>query len=248
MKRATSASSGGGGGGSFTANAVTFDGTNDYLSRALAAFTGAVDSKTFTLSCWLKFNGGDAAEQIVILFGGQAFQFSRTTGNKLNFLGRNGGGTAIVNVTSAGSLVAATGWVHVLVSCDTATSTFQLYLNDASDARTVTTLTANGLFDWDVGGAATQYFGSNTVAESLLNATVAEFYLHTDTALDISVAGNRAKFYSGGHPVDLGADGSTPTGTQPLIYLKNAAASYATNAGKGGNFVLTGTLVDATPP
>jgi hypothetical protein len=71
---------------------------------------------------------------------------------------------------------------------------------------------------------------------------------------DLLVAGDipaptLAKFISGGKPVDLGADGSEPTGTAPAIFLRRApaaaAATFATNLGTGGNFSIEGTLTAA---
>ena len=56
-------------------------------------------------------------------------------------------------------------------------------------------------------------------------------------------ASNRLKFLTAsGEPADLGADGSTPTGTQPLIYLANATATFQNNLGSGGNFTENGAL------
>jgi len=46
-------------------------------------------------------------------------------------------------------------------------------------------------------------------------------------------------------PADLGSNGSTPTGTQPLIYFNGDAASAGTNAGSGGNFTINGSPTDA---
>ncbi len=52
----------GGDGREYRANAVQFDGSNDYLTRG-AELTGIADGKAGTLSVWLNFTGGDAANQ-----------------------------------------------------------------------------------------------------------------------------------------------------------------------------------------
>ena len=64
------------------------------------------------------------------------------------------------------------------------------------------------------------------------------------TYTDYSSEANRLKFFDAfGYPVDLGSDGSTPTGTQPLIYL-NKGFHSGTNLGSGGNFTPQGTPTD----
>ena len=58
---------------------------------------------------------------------------------------------------------------------------------------------------------------------------------------------NRRKFIdSAGKPVDLGADGSTPTGSSPLIYLSlregEGAEQFAVNRGTGIDFTVRGSV------
>jgi len=62
--------------------------------------------------------------------------------------------------------------------------------------------------------------------------------------LAMSSGTNRAKFVSGGSPVDLGTNGATPTGNQPILFLNNAYGTFQNNLGYGGNFTVTGTLAD----
>ena len=67
------------------------------------------------------------------------------------------------------------------------------------------------------------------------------------TFFDLSMSANRLKFIDvNGYPVNLGSDGSTPTGSQPILYLKNPAASVGTNSGSGGNLTANGTFVAAS--
>ena len=72
---------------------------------------------------------------------------------------------------------------------------------------------------------------------------ITHFYLAQE-AMDFSVAGNIAKFYNAAGQVDFGANGSTPTGNQPLIYLNNPYDTFQNNLGSGGNFTENGVLVD----
>jgi hypothetical protein len=62
--------------------------------------------------------------------------------------------------------------------------------------------------------------------------------------IDFSQEANRLKFFDAfNNPVDLGADGSTPTGSQPLIYM-NEGFHLGTNLGSGGNFTPQNTPTD----
>jgi len=49
-----------------------------------------------------------------------------------------------------------------------------------------------------------------------------------------------------GKPVDLGPNGSTPTGSAPSLFFSGNATSFATNQGTGGAFTLTSALTNAT--
>lgn len=86
---------------------------------------------------------------------------------------------------------------------------------------------------------------------TLLNAadvdvSWAEVWFDT-TFIDFTVEENRLKFMTpDGKPADIGADGSAPTGDQPLIYLSvragDSAADFCNNRGTGPNFTQNGSL------
>ena len=74
----------------------------------------------------------------------------------------------------------------------------------------------------------------------------AQFYFNPAEYVDLSNAANLKKFYNGG-PVDFGSDGSTPTGTSPIMFVNRTATGavtdFDTNAGTGGSIgSKTGTL------
>jgi hypothetical protein len=80
-----------------------------------------------------------------------------------------------------------------------------------------------------------------------LIADVSNFWMAPGQYIDFSVEANRRKFIdANGKPVDLGADGSTPTGTAPAVFFSGDASGFGTNKGTGGTFTLTGALTDAT--
>ena len=57
---------------------------------------------------------------------------------------------------------------------------------------------------------------------------------------------NRRKFIDvDGKPVDLGSDGSTPTGTVPLMFFSGPTDDWHINKGSVGGFTETGAFTDA---
>jgi len=236
--------------GGYRANAVTFDGTNDYIEKT-TALTGIADSETFTFSAWVKMNDGDDDQGVPYNI------FEITTGivsrliitkydtasvaNHLLIQGSISTGTVILNIRSAAeSLRVSSGWVHILVSIDMSdTGKRHLYLNDVSDLSVVTY--ANDTIDFDV---AISRVGLN-VAGDKLPADMSDLWFDT-SYIDLSVEANRRKFITAaGKPAFLGFDGSRPTGAAPLVFLSGATADWHTNKGSGGGFTENGALTDA---
>ncbi len=238
-----------------SARDAQFDGTNDWLSRG-ADLTGIVNGKVGTVSFWIK-SGADAQNNEIIvnqnLSGASTGRFRiKLAGNKIEIAGKNTGATEILKIeSSANSVQVADGWVHVMASWDLATSAEHLYINGVSDI-TVTTSTNDNIDytsttpDWGIGSEPDGTGGR-------LNAGLAQFYLNTAEYVDLSNAENRTFFYNanntGSSPsgaVDMDADGSSPTGSQPIIFLNNPLATWHTNLGSGGGFTENGALTDAT--
>jgi len=93
-------------------------------------------------------------------------------------------------------------------------------------------------------------------ARKMIRATIRNTYRFSRAArqlgltnefVDLSIEANRRKFIDAiGKPVDLGVDGSTPTGTAPLIFLSGTTIDWHTNKGSGGGFTEVGALTTAT--
>jgi hypothetical protein len=231
---------GGGGGGSsgYTAQAVALDG-DTYLSRG-ATLTGVTTFDTLLISIWTKVAAGDAyfllgsMENGVIDFNVQAGHITMNTydadfnGDRLSDL--DGYATA--------------EWTHFLIAYDrTDTNKCKLFINGVDNTEVdylsnTTAPTLVGETDFFVG-----WNGSGVDKE--FTGDVADIYIAFGQWLDLTNPANVAKFIADGVPVDLGANGSTPTGTAPTIFFKGPAASFATNLGTGGPFTLTGALTDA---
>ncbi len=236
---------GGGGpsGGPFPVNAVNFDGTNDWMNRG-DPLTGAVDGDSFLLSMWFNFLGADDALVRLVADSTTRIQFSRHSGNGLDFWLRNAAPAVIWRWTSDGLFSSASnpGWHHILIAAELdGTPVGQVYVDDAALAITEQTAPTEGDIDWTV---ADTYIGANS-GSNKFNGDFAEVYL-TNEYLDISQVANRRKFIdASGYPVDMGSGGITPTGTAALIFQSGATDAWHTNKGSGGGFTETGALTNA---
>ena len=236
---------GGGGGGDFPVNAVHFDGSNDYLARG-GDLTGAANGENILISFWFNMAGGDGVFQSFLRTDTNGARLERNSSDKIVMSLINDAGGSIWKVTSTSSFSTSVnaGWHHLLITAQLDVSPVaHIYLDDASLDVTENTAPLNGDInmtgtDWGVGadpGAGAQK----------AFADMAEVYF-TDEFLDISVESNRRKFIdASGFPVDVGSDGSTPTGTAALIFMQGATVSWHTNDGSGGGFTENGALTDA---
>jgi hypothetical protein len=235
------------GGTSYTANTAVFDGTNDYLRLTSSGPTGLADGKTFTCSFWVDFAGADnnyqALFDICSAGGTLKLRIYRSNNNKITLLGLKSDDTTLLAMDSGATILAAAGWVHVYICIDLANaSNRKIYFNGSAQSIAVTTYTDDTM-DLVAGASAKYTVGAEGDDDGIkLNGALCEFWFD-DSYLD-----DPTKFASGGHPISLGSDGSTPTGSAPVFYLKGSGDGFATNSGTGGNLTLTGTLGTTTPP
>lgn len=225
----------------YEAQGVTFDGTNDYLSGADTS--GATDNKLFSCSFWIRMNVATGPDRV--WDGNGRGEITYTASETFAIRGDNAGGTKILDLTT--SVIADTNWHHVMASVDMAdTGKRHLYVDDVSDI-TVNTYTDDTL-DHSV---SDNFIGISSALTNPLDGDLADFWIAPGQYIDLSVLANRRKFIGpNGGAVDLGSDGSTPTGTAPLFFLSGATATWHTNKGTAGGFTETGALTDAAtnPP
>ncbi|MBW8052029.1 MAG: hypothetical protein FVQ77_17145 [Cytophagales bacterium] len=229
----------------FTVNAVHFDGTNDVLKRA-AGLTGAVDGPPFLWSIWINIAGSPGAVMWFFRDTLGRLLSLRNASDKLQLQLRDPAGILLWAWNSDDSFTNLTnpGWHHLLVAANliAVTPVGQVFLDDAALAITEVGAPTTGDIDWTFTDIAV---GAKLNDTQFFNGDVAELYL-TDEYLDISVLANRRKFIdASGKPVDLGADGSAPTGTAPLVFFSGATDDWHTNKGSGGGFTEIGALTDA---
>ena len=219
---------------------VTFDGTNDYLTRG-AALTGEADGKNAILAFWIKRNGNAGSKQNVFgNYNGYMESYFHTD-NTFNLLLHNPGGTKITHIKTSAILV-DNNWHHIMASVNGTTQ--HLYLDGVSDSTS--SHNVDDVIDLTKGGGDYWAIGSNAEGSGAakLHADIADM-IFDDTYLDLSNSSNRAKFISAtGEPVDPGSDASTAIAAgRPLVYMnQNALASWHTNSGTGGGYTENGAL------
>lgn len=236
----------------FTCDSVDFDGTNDWMYNT---GLGLSNGKEGTFSCWVRLDGGNAAHMKILQFDKETTLFntldiSRNASNKFEVYARDDAETNVLRCVSTSTYTSGATWLHLLISWRLASS-FHMYVNDVEDGSAPSVYT-DATIDYTV----PKYLvgvSNYDAPTNKLNGCLAELFFHT-AYLDISSESNRRKFISAtGKPVNLGADGSTPFGVQPALYLSaadgGAATDFATNLGSGGSFTITGSLdIGSTSP
>lgn len=227
----------------FPVNAVALGGS-DYLLRG-AGLTGQADSASGTFHCFFKTADGDG--RILNTDGGRVVVGLNL--GRIQIILQSSGGSQTLSYL--GNTVGAHDdglWHSLLASWNTgagAGSKFlQVYADDVADGGSIT----DGSVSFNVDNSESNWgIGATTAGANTLVGDIAQVYYRIGSTIDFSVEANRRKFISADNrPVDLGANGSLPTGTQPIIFLNNPAASFGTNKGSGGDFTVTGTLTDAS--
>lgn len=224
---------------------MTFDGTNDYLTRG-AGMTGAADSKQLTGSFWCRasaYNNFNRVFSTATTAGGGT---ERTRANfdasQVAFFLVNAAGSTIGDIRS--TVLSVNVWHHVLFSFDlTSTSLRHIYIDGVPAIASAATFTNDTIDfttgDWSIGGDAD--------GQDKFPGDLAEIWLAPGVYIDFSNEANRRKFVTErGYPAFLGKTGELVTGVAPLIYLSQYDGAFATNKGTGGGYTTVGALVEST--
>lgn len=218
------------------------------------SLVGLSNGQDGLLSFWFRKDGGQDSENTIMgnsdTNGGRQGFFAEFTGaNKITVVGKQAlgvqqeVGSQCLAITSSTSFTNSSTWHHCIASWRTGTDA-KMYIDDA-DETNVGTNTNDAI-------AYRTYFSPNWQISGGYYLTyqfqgcMADLYFDTNY-LDLSVTANRRKFINGAkRPVNLGANGSLPTGTQPIIFLslaKDAAvATFGANKGSGSGFSISTTL------
>ena len=199
------------------------------------AYTGNADTDHCIFSLWVEFDS--SKDDVYQALYGQAngyYGFVRLADNKIRFVGYTAAGQVIIQLVSATAYPSAAGPIHILISFNLASSQYYMYINDVDDLDPTNALhvTLTGNVDWTR--------GSHRIGNESFYGNMGQLYFHNKTFLDMSVTSNRRKFITAtGTPVNLGSNGSTPTGSVPIRFHDGAFGSWAGNDGDGGTSSLT---------
>lgn len=105
---------------------VSFDGSTDYLSRS-SDFAGNVDSKTFTFSCWVYYDGTTEAP---LYASGDIGLVIYIENGQLLILGRNALGGNIL-LFSISNTIPTNTWSNIIIDVDLSNNIADVYLNDS---------------------------------------------------------------------------------------------------------------------
>ena len=226
--------------GGFVPLGVNFDGTNDYMNRA-AAWTGASDSAaSWTVVFWVNSNADGSEVEIHQGVAG-CFDFLKRGTNKIEWLTYGPGCSGFRNrCTTTATITSSDGWVCVMSSSNGSTN--QIYFGDTDVTSSIATSTST-----EDNTSNSTWGAPGNLGAAKWNGDLAELYVDIDNRTDFSVEANRRRFFSDtGTPVDLGDDGSEPSGSSPICYLSvrkgGAATDLLTNRGTGGNYTEGGSL------
>ena len=194
-----------------------------------------------TGSFWIKRNGNLGTDNIILSRVSARYRITLNASNVLEITGNNSSGTAILNMEGS-TAITDSNWHHVLFSFDLSnTSNRHMYIDDTAEIFTVTTYTDDTLHL-----SNTTAIGATLTSSNYYIGDMADFWMNTEY-VDLSIEENRRAFIDvNGNPVDLGADGSKPTGTAPDIFLSGDTVDWHTNKGTGGGFTENGSLSTAS--
>lgn len=246
MSKRTTAAAG------YTASSASFDGANDRIQFSSSAVTFSGTGTSITISGWVN-PGADGTAQTLVQgrsgTSGSQWYVQRTTTERLRFFFQDSTPTTIIDISSPIDVAeAADGWVHFYFTANTATGTddWDLWINgvDVSGTSTETTFTTDGVL---AGDRTNLNIGADDSNGGDVNGYIAELWI--DDAYHAADSATVLKFYTGGNPVDLGSDGSTPFGSAPDLYMRFISGSLGVNSGAdGGTATVTGAIDGPTFP
>lgn len=221
----------------YTVNTAIFDGVNDFIRSDNQGSTGWADGTLVTASFWVKINAINTSYNIYNTSSGgsnpRLEMYISSASSVLRFRAHKSTSTGASPVYAADLLgsqsLSAGVWYHVYwcVDIGSAANT-KLYVNGVEDTGLSGDTTMSGTIDLVPTGTR-MTIGANGGASpgAKLAGSLAELWVN-DIYLD-----NPSLFYLNGNPVNLGVNGTTPTGGQPCIYFSGN--------GSGDNWIAQGT-------
>ena len=234
----------------YSPGSAVFSGT-PYITRG-ADLTGISNGNTGLISLWVKFGSDGSNENFWVSHtGNDEIAFYRRSDNTIWVNIADDSDNVDLFLKTSETVTVADGWTHLLVSWDVSSGYSDIYIDDAQSSLSLDTTTSGGL-DYT---HSNHFFFADRLGNDRFNGEVADFWLTVNnTRFELTTESNRRKFISSdGYAVDLGSDGSTPTGTAPLVFFHldrgEAPANFFANAGTGGTTSLSSSsLTEGSDP
>ena len=233
------------GGSEFWARSVEGTGSSG-ISLTRSAMSGGASSPNLTVVFSVYLDSRNSQKGWFGCGGNHFLCYNDSSGNV--FIG-NAFADSVVTISNSSSPFSTGSWHTVLWSMvSNGTSSQRHIYVDGVSASNQTWVQTRSTFD--LTGGTSGILSDNNGSQNL-NGKIAGLYID-QTYTDFSQESNRNKFIDQlGYPIDLGADGSEPTGSSPLVYMKfDNTASFGTNVGTGGNYTVNGAVTsgaDFTP-
>jgi len=219
---------------SFTVNPIKFDGSNDYIRYGNQTHYG----DKFTMACWFKRQSTTAFDTFFSTNAGVNGTEIEFNGSTLRIQAYTWPGGATLGQWVSSTSFNDTDWHHVRVAMDSTNQLLEVYTDGTLESMSGSWSTTGNMdlyqFTWGVG----------TLESNDYDGCLAEMWM--DLAYYDNATYPITGWISGGEPVDLGADGSNPTGAQPHTYLKDTATTCGTNYGSAADYNEIGTLTDCS--
>lgn len=248
---------GGSGPPPYQTGAVAFDGMTSLLNAALAS----TDNEFICFSYWLNIQNEGSPSDDPMVFNidpvnlytaSWVLEGPPNLGTTFQVAADFTGTYIQTNTNSDVTPVPDATWTHFCGSAQTNLPAGQKLIQVLMNGADVTGLVNDGADAFNCLSNGRPFYIGTDLAGSTLTGYLADLWVAPGQSLLAAGAispATLAKFYSGGKPVNLGADGSTPTGTAPAVFCRRApaaaASTFATNLGTGGSFTTIGALTIA---
>lgn len=210
--------------GPFNPSTTRFDGTNDYL---FSVINSMADGRKFIFSLWIYFHGLVGTNKTIYSSRTKDFWIYLNSLNQIAIQIRNAAGTNLI-ATQGSTVISIDTWYHIVWSGSLETLDFyhSLYLNDSLEIGGTPT-------QQDIDFTDVSYtVGSANAGSEKVNASMWGLYFNATQSQNMATASNRRKYStSSGLPINLGSDGSNPTGSVPTVWLPNSFLTFNENEG-----------------
>ncbi|MBK8174271.1 MAG: hypothetical protein IPK66_02995 [Rhodospirillales bacterium] len=189
----------------------------------------------FTVSLWASFDTFDQWNFLLSCFqsGKGAFDLlSFGSPATLQVLGKSANGTVVLDYRTVTTALATGTLYHILIACDLTVPVIKIRLNGQSVAQLsagyyTPVLTAGGLID--LNSTIVRVGARSSATTPALSGSCAQLWFAPGVYLDLDNQGNVDKFFANGAAVNLGYNGSRPTGVPPTLFLNGQGAAFGIN-------------------